>query len=1561
MEVLLGLILIPLGIALILAPVLVWVNFFRTRRLNREVNRLSVANKALSDSINRLETRADELQTERAGLRSELRSEQVPPIEPATAQDDLATTTLPGTADADTLESPEPPVFTSPEEPPEAPEDVIAHPKPQTAPEEIPLEEKPVIAAALIGPAQDPVAVSEAISANREEADKVESAEMPTGTAQSEPEEEAKAEDLKVLAQPPQITEEIEPEMKPAPWTPAATAPPPVSPEPARPTRFRSTIAALAQRLGAGEGDWETRIGQNWLNILGIIILVVGLVLLIQQSLLLVTPAGKIMIGVSVAIVLMGCGAFLRRRERYRVFAFTLIGGGWGLLYFAAFAAYNVEAAKIIENAYLAMVVLLAVAAGIIVQSFAYGRQSVTGLAYGLAFLALHLSPLSIYSLVATAVLAATIPFVVHRTDWRRLGVVIAIATYATHARWLWATGLAASPDEATLVLGGLEASTAFWANIAILAVYWAVYCATAIAHRAETARAKMLDFATSVINMAGFLGLATWQMQVYLPGNLHYLAPPAVVAYIATAIVDGRLQRPILSRLNGTIAIVLFAVALPLAIDSEGWSWNWLAPYWTLGALVVWEIARITRIQLYRALAYVLSLLALSVAASVNLAPDELPESWLFLVLGLAPVVLFERIIAYLKTESETGTTQLDALMGQVAVIAVPLVLGLCVWSAAPDHVAGLIMLVIGMGLIESGTQTNRLYLRQQGYLLALAGGVVLVIWNIVFPATEQISGVRTVLLIAAALAYTIGLRMRGPAAKTKDWEDSATWVAPAFATLFAAAAAWHWMDPPYAALAWILWAMVLSEAGQRLAWWEVRAESYILLAAGSFLGIWVQPEFVPQGWHAASWQWTLLSAALLHGQTLRMLFPAKPLTKSEQPWVTLPLAAGLVLFGFATNQALTSNLVPLVWATWGLLVIEAGQRLLQSRMRAWGYLLMGAAAVHMGAQLAVLDIVRMAPAPWTHVMILAALYHVAALRIHFPAANTARTDKSMALAPLLLGVLCYVAATYDWLPQIWVPVAWALWALVVLEAGQRLARSDARVVSYLLLGAAWLVCGMLQSALFLLEADGSPWWLTLLVAMLFHLGAWRVAVPAGAEAQEIDSASVPLLGGGLLYAAAAWTLLPAEWVTAALALWAVGAALAARRLSHAYGALVSLGMGLAAFGLGVLLNVYEVIAVGAAGAALNWLAMSMSAAGLYGLHAVARKSPAVSPLHQAARSHMALHLGTLLVALMLWKELPSVAVAVAWAAMAWALIELAGRIERAALSRLAQVLILAAVIRLFFANFTVPGETFGLSHRLVTVGAVIALVYYMRALRLGGWGEGLRLAPSAVFSWIGAALLVLLARFEVGREFAVAIWSVLILVFAMLGTRMPDLSFRQQSYVIAALVFARAWATNAQLKGTLWGMSERVVTTLPSLVALLIVVVLIPRGFEGLPPAARTNSLLRMLAFADRHARTVISMLFAVQLTLLIYYEMTIDLVSIGWAVSALFLIVIGFALNERSLRLFGLLLLMVVLLKVVFVDLEGVETIYRVFSFIVLGLVLLLASLGYSRLRDVLGRYL
>ena len=45
----------------------------------------------------------------------------------------------------------------------------------------------------------------------------------------------------------------------------------------------------------------------------------------------------------------------------------------------------------------------------------------------------------------------------------------------------------------------------------------------------------------------------------------------------------------------------------------------------------------------------------------------------------------------------------------------------------------------------------------------------------------------------------------------------------------------------------------------------------------------------------------------------------------------------------------------------------------------------------------------------------------------------------------------------------------------------------------------------------------------------------------------------------------------------------------------------------------------------------------------------------------------------------------------------------------------------------------------------------------------------------------------------------------------------------------------------------------------------------------------------------------------------------------------------------------------------MKLVVLDMSGVETLYRILSYIVLGVILLLVSLGYSRYQHVLRRYL
>ena len=70
-----------------------------------------------------------------------------------------------------------------------------------------------------------------------------------------------------------------------------------------------------------------------------------------------------------------------------------------------------------------------------------------------------------------------------------------------------------------------------------------------------------------------------------------------------------------------------------------------------------------------------------------------------------------------------------------------------------------------------------------------------------------------------------------------------------------------------------------------------------------------------------------------------------------------------------------------------------------------------------------------------------------------------------------------------------------------------------------------------------------------------------------------------------------------------------------------------------------------------------------------------------------------------------------------------------------------------------------------------------------------------------------------------------------------------------------------------------------------------------------------------------------------------------------STGWAVEGIALLMIGFRLRQRHLRVFGLIVLALVLLKLLFVDLAQVGTLERIFSFIVAGLVFLASSYAYS----------
>src|SRR5262249_9483336 len=73
-----------------------------------------------------------------------------------------------------------------------------------------------------------------------------------------------------------------------------------------------------------------------------------------------------------------------------------------------------------------------------------------------------------------------------------------------------------------------------------------------------------------------------------------------------------------------------------------------------------------------------------------------------------------------------------------------------------------------------------------------------------------------------------------------------------------------------------------------------------------------------------------------------------------------------------------------------------------------------------------------------------------------------------------------------------------------------------------------------------------------------------------------------------------------------------------------------------------------------------------------------------------------------------------------------------------------------------------------------------------------------------------------------------------------------------------------------------------------------------------------------------------------------------------SVLWSICAALALGWGFLRRAAALRYGALLLLGITALKVFLVDLEAVRTTYRILSFLILGVVLLLVSLTYQRAR-------
>jgi hypothetical protein len=362
----------------------------------------------------------------------------------------------------------------------------------------------------------------------------------------------------------------------------------------------------------------------------------------------------------------------------------------------------------------------------------------------------------------------------------------------------------------------------------------------------------------------------------------------------------------------------------------------------------------------------------------------------------------------------------------------------------------------------------------------------------------------------------------------------------------------------------------------------------------------------------------------------------------------------------------------------------------------------------------------------------------------------------------------------------------------------------------------------------------------------------------------------------------------------------------------------------------------------------------LMMAAAALVAYLIAARIHLARKQMVSAAESSNVFNLsssaGTLFLLTALWALLPSVVIGPAWAMVAVLLMEAGFALDIPSLRLQGHLTGAAAFGRLFFANFTGLGRVGMVSHRVLTVVPVLVSHYYQwsrqrgEQSRLREWERPL----GRVYLYTAAILAVVLMRFELGRVLAVTGWAAFALGLLVFGQRWNNIDLRWQSYMLAALAFWRSWTTNFYAPESFAGVSGRILTGAFVIACFYVAQLLIPRkhGEEiGL----------------ERHARAFYSLLAAGLLAVLLYYEVSGRVLTVAWGVEGVALLIAGFPLNDRVQRLTGMFLFLVCILKLFLYDLRHLETLYRILSFIVLGLMLVGVSWIYTRFRDRIERFL
>ncbi len=270
------------------------------------------------------------------------------------------------------------------------------------------------------------------------------------------------------------------------------------------------------------------------------------------------------------------------------------------------------------------------------------------------------------------------------------------------------------------------------------------------------------------------------------------------------------------------------------------------------------------------------------------------------------------------------------------------------------------------------------------------------------------------------------------------------------------------------------------------------------------------------------------------------------------------------------------------------------------------------------------------------------------------------------------------------------------------------------------------------------------------------------------------------------------------------------------------------------------------------------------------------------------------------------------------------------------------------------------------------------------------GAVGLALRLRQKPEARWAGLALAVLSILTLVARMPDELIWVTIALpavLYAAFGYALPEglarlATFVAMQFYAGALIYRLTgqtpWLMAAWIGFSLLSWAAGMLRLGSSLAASALLLEAVAMAFWAADLLGHQNGLLaQSLALAAlyfmhlvpvkeddpfaRIASAVHGILATAATTLLLQDFVSGRRLTLAWGLQAFVLLGAGIGLQRRPLRLSGLALFALCLVKLFFYDFSQLDTLSRILSFIVLGCLLIAASWAYSRFREQIHRYL